>query len=253
MARKTTPVSKSAEESKTATLLAREVLELKKEKEELKKNHLAKLHGSLMTLILNASSGDDKRPAREVPDSCKRIYKCETAGLADQELTYQFQEKGLGDVSFAHGTIQALYNGSFLYSSHGTPNNFSAFSFSQRAPLQQNQDSHGVKLHLVTFLGKSQTLEEFLKSTKQSPTVPTKFHELGNQLTYFRGAVSSFFGDMSPLGKVIRHFTEEMEQNRQVFMDAAASDNLFCAKVLFEIDFRSQRWLGQCRDAKEDR
>jgi len=30
-------------------------------------------------------------------------------------------------------------------------------------------------------------------------------------------------------------------------------DELFCAKVLYSIDFRAQRWLGLCRDAGGDR
>ena len=83
-----------------------------------------------------------------------------------------------------------------------------------------------------------------LRSIKQSTMVPTQFHELGNQLTYFRGAVSSFFGTKCPLGTGIREFTEEMERNRQVFMNATTTNHLSCAKVLSTLDFRPQRWLG---------
>ena len=38
-----------------------------------------------------------------------------------------------------------------------------------------------------------------------------------------------------------------------VFMDAAATDDLFCAKILYAIDFGAQRWMSQCREAREDR
>ena len=30
-------------------------------------------------------------------------------------------------------------------------------------------------------------------------------------------------------------------------------EDLFCAKILYAIDFRAQRWMSRCRDAKEDR
>mmetsp|Transcript_30867 Transcript_30867/g.65029 ORF Transcript_30867/g.65029 Transcript_30867/m.65029 type:complete len:658 (+) Transcript_30867:779-2752(+) len=249
----TASLSKTSEETANANQLAREVLELKREKEETSKNRLKKLHGTVTTLIRNAASNDDERPAPNVPESCQRFYKCESAGMADQELTYQFQERKLGDVSFAHGTVQQIWNGSYLYASHGSPSNFSAFCFTQRAPLQQNQEARGVTLHLISSQGHSQTIEEIVKATKQTVTVPTKYHELGSQIAYFKGGTEIFFGEKCVLADGLGHFINDLEENRQIFMDAAALDEFFCAKILFAIDFRAQRWMGQCRDAKEDR
>ena len=173
--------------------------------------------------------------------------------MADQELTYQFQEKRLGDVSFAHGTVQAIWNGTFLYSSHGSPSNFSAFCFTQRAPLQRNQEARGVTLHLISTQGQTQSVSEITKSTKQTVTVPTKYHELGNQITYFKGGTEILFGEKSRLAAGLGAFIADLETHRQVFMDAIAMDELVCAKILFAIDFRAQRWMSQCRDAREDR
>lgn len=45
----------------------------------------------------------NQRKTSDIPDSCRWSYKCKSAGTEDQELTYQFQDKWLGDVSFVHG------------------------------------------------------------------------------------------------------------------------------------------------------
>ncbi len=156
-------------------------------------------------------------------------------------------------MSFAHGTVQAIWNGTYLYSSHGSPSNFLAFCFTHRIPLQQNQDARGLTLHLISTQGQTQSTSEIIKSTKQTVTVPTKYYEMGNQITYFKGGVEIFFGNASKLAAGLGDFIADLESNRQVFMVAAAMDELFCAKVLFAIDFRAQRWMGQCRDAGGDR
>ena len=53
---------------------------------------------------------------RNVVNSCKAIFNSKTAALADQELASQFSSLGSNEVAYAHGTIQAIIHGFFLYS-----------------------------------------------------------------------------------------------------------------------------------------
>ncbi len=64
----TESLSKTSEETANTNMLAREVLELKKEKDETNENRLEKLHLTVSTLIKNAALDDDERPAPNVPD-----------------------------------------------------------------------------------------------------------------------------------------------------------------------------------------
>ena len=72
----TESLSKTLEEMANANQLAREVVELKKEKDKTNKNCLKRLHNTVTTLIRNAAADDDKRSAPNVPESCQRFYKC---------------------------------------------------------------------------------------------------------------------------------------------------------------------------------
>ncbi len=84
--------------------------------------------------------------------------------------------------------LQAISNGSFLYNAR-TQINFSAFCFTQRAPLQRNQPTRGVTRHLISYQKNTQSTSKIIKSSKKLITVPTKCHELGNQISYFKGAL----------------------------------------------------------------
>jgi len=147
--------------------------------------------------------------------------------LRGRSWNYQFQEKKFEDVSFAHGTTQAIFDGSFLYTSHSTPSNFSAFCFTQQAPFHQNQQARGVTLHLISAHGQTQSVGKILKLTKQVITVPKKYHEMGNQIAYFKGGAEIFFGNSSPLATGLKNFINDLESNCQVFMDATAMDEPF--------------------------
>ncbi len=159
---------------------------------------------------------------------------------------------GMGDVMFAHGTVQLLFNGIFTYSSPGHPSNFSAFCFTKRPPCQQNQEERAIQLHLITAQNLFRPAADVVNSSKQSITVPSGYIQLGSQLSFFTGASKVFFGQASPLTDGLRQVTVAVERNRVVFKNAAALDNLFCAQFLYAIDFRTQLWIENCQDAETD-
>lgn len=96
---------KTHKEKKAANDSTKEELTLKKEKEETKIDRLKKLHQNIPLMIINASSDDSERTWDKVVKNCKRFYECESAGMAHQELTFQFINMGLGKVTFAHGLV----------------------------------------------------------------------------------------------------------------------------------------------------
>ena len=76
---------------------------------------MPKLHSSFLNILLNASSIDGDRAAKDVTSACRYFFIQETAGLANQQLLLLFRELVLPDVSFAHGVFQAFLSRHFLY------------------------------------------------------------------------------------------------------------------------------------------
>ena len=94
--------------------LERQEFDRKKEKDDEKKDRMSKLHSSFLNMLLNASSKDGDRAAKEITDACRSLFTQETTGLADQQLLVLFRELGLPDVGFAHGVFQEFLGGHFL-------------------------------------------------------------------------------------------------------------------------------------------
>eukprot|EP00957_Ditylum_brightwellii_P201184 15324448-Ditylum_brightwellii.AAC.1 len=169
-----------------------------------------------MSIVVLAKDCENT-PSKPV-ESCGLFYNCKSAALANQELHQQFEDMGLGDVGFAHGTTQALHNQMFLYLEGSTPSNFTAFTVSQ---------------------GKS--LDYIKKSAKQTIRVPTDFVGLQNQLQYWKGACRILFGkDSVPLGRL-----EELEtllsKYKNQFNAKALLNEMLTAKKLYTVDARMQR------------
>lgn len=81
--------------------------------------------------------------------------------MSGQEFYEMFEDLNQGGIGFAHGTVQALHQGMFLYSKGGTPNNFtiSAF-FEQSALLKENANKRSLLLSLVSEHSQEQSQEE---------------------------------------------------------------------------------------------
>ena len=82
--------------------------------------------------MLNASSIDGDRTAKDNTAACRSFFNQETAVLADQQFLVLFRYLGFPCVSFAHGVVQAFLSGHFLYHEPGCPNNFSIFYFHEK-------------------------------------------------------------------------------------------------------------------------
>ena len=134
--------------------------------------------------MLQMAAGLDGMDERDdIADSMKAFLNCDNSALAMQELLDQFRSKGLGDVVFSHGTVQALYNGMLQYSNSSTPSNLSLFAFLEQNPLRPDEVQSGaLYLTIVNQLGTGQNLSEITKAAKQIVYLPKNFHELINQM-----------------------------------------------------------------------
>ena len=101
----------------------------RKKKDDEKKDRMSKLHSSFLNMLLNASSTDRDRAAKDITAACRSFFNQETAGLDDQQLSVLFRELGFLDVGFAYGVVQTFLSKHFLYHEPGCPNNSSMFCF----------------------------------------------------------------------------------------------------------------------------
>ena len=74
---------------------------------------MSNMHYSFLNMLLNASSTDGDRAAKEINSACRSFFNQETAGMADQQLLVIFIELGFPDVGFAHGVVQAFLSRNF--------------------------------------------------------------------------------------------------------------------------------------------
>ena len=93
---------------------------------------MSKMHSSFLNMLLNASSKDGDRAAKDITSVCRSFFNQETAGLANQQMFLIFRELGFPDVGFAHGVVQSFISGHFLCHELGCPNNFSIFCFYEK-------------------------------------------------------------------------------------------------------------------------
>ena len=179
LAQLTRSISRQTEEAETANLLRREELQRLKENDGIKKDKTKKIHSSILNMIKMASSTDGDRAAIDLVESCRAFMNSENTGMADQELNLQFEDLGQGDVGFTHGLVQNLHSGNFFYNDASTPSNFSAFSFYEQLPLQCEQKSRYLMLHLIATQGQGKTVSEIKASARQEVKAPMDFNSLG--------------------------------------------------------------------------
>ncbi len=245
-------LSRQIKEAETANKLRLKEIERLEEKEVRKKDKVKDLHSSIFNMLTLASSKDCDDTPNEPTLSCKDFFNCKNASLAEQELVQQFEDRGLGDVSFAQGTSQALYHGLFQYYQGSTPSNFTVFAFFEEDPLQMDRiNRRALLLTLVSTRGQGDTLEEIKNSAKQTVKVPTTFEGLKNQLNFFEGAISIFFGPDSVPQEKLQDFIKGMMKMKNIYKAAIVNDKTFPAKVMFAIDIRYQRWLNECKQARD--
>ena len=70
--------------------LSRKEFDRKKEKDDEKKDRTLKLHSSFLNILLNSSSTDGDRAAKEITAAC-HFFNQETLGLTNQQLSVLFR------------------------------------------------------------------------------------------------------------------------------------------------------------------
>ena len=126
------------ESTKETNVLSKMEYDRKISKEKDSKDKIGKLHSSVRHQFLMAASVDGEEKASELPKSCKDFFDQDSAALSDQELSFQLENLGAQDISFGHGTIQAILAGNLLYNAPLHPSNLSLFCFYEK--IQDGSD-----------------------------------------------------------------------------------------------------------------
>ena len=237
-------ITRQSEIGETHNELFARQLEHSLEKEDKKKDRLKKFHSSIKQLILFASADDADNVPIDIHDSCKRVFNAETIINAEQELTLQFGNLGMQDATFAPGFVTALYSGKFVWNKNFTPSNFSPFMICEAEPLlPAEHKSRRLILHLEDTNGK--TSDEIVSGGKNSVKAPTTYHEMHQQLKYFRGACSIFFGSTSIACTSLSALLQIVDKNKHIFKSYEI-DSEFMSKFLLAVDRRFQLWMENC-------
>ena len=246
-------MSRQSEELQVANELRREDLNLAKQREELKRDRLkGDLHPRVRKMILNASSVCKERKAPEPTKSCRDFFNKKNQALADQELNAQFDDLRMKQVGFAHGTVQSLYGGAFMWGNPGSPSNFTPFALRKLEIAKLgSQKSRYLVLHIINTQCQGKTVDEAKKSAKQMIDAPMNILDLQNKITGFRGLAHNFFGKESELTERLEKLEELLDDHILAFETRQAGDELFAAKFLFAVDTRSQIWLKNCTVADD--
>ncbi len=139
-----------------------------KEKETQKKDRFVMFHPSTNQLILFASASDKDSVPDKLEDTCKRFMNATTHGIAEQELSMQLREQGLGKMTYATGLSLNLYSGRFMYAVRDNLSNFSCFSIHEGTHLdEEEQQDRQLILHLIETKGKGQSIEEIKSLNNQ--------------------------------------------------------------------------------------
>ena len=172
------------ESTKETNVLSKMEYDRKISKEKDSKDKIGKLHSSVRHQFLMAASTDGEDKASELPKSCKNFFDQDSAALSDQELSFQLENLGAQDISFGHGTIQAILAGNLLYNAPLNPSNLSLFCFYEK--IQDGSDqTNRLLLHVMAKDGRTRSKDEIQKSLKQVVVTPTNYTEMKDQLSIF--------------------------------------------------------------------
>ena len=243
-------LSRQNEYFEEANLISKKDLERKQDKDDEKKNRLKKLHPSNLQMILNASSVDGEFAAEDVSSSCESFFSQESAGLADRELVVQLRSVGFPDVGFAHGVVQMLLNGQFLYFEPGQPNNYSIFCFFEKLRVKSDNTAT-MLMHLTSKDGKVKTNDELKESLRQVITTPGCFADMKEQIKIFGAVCKFFFGKDGKLGIAMDDLCKFIRRNESAMKHKCNNDKSLPTNILYAIDTEIQRWFEQCEMATD--
>lgn len=226
------------EESKKTRELRHAELDARIEEKETKKDKVENLHSTVFAMLKNAVATVCDETPETIPDSCSAFFNSDSAGLADQELMFQFETLGMNDIHFIQ-SFQALYMGNFLYPNKGAPCNFSCFCFSKRdLVLTKGRTSRALLIHLLKTEGNGKTLDERKVSAKQTIKAPCDFNVLVQYIMYFCCACAIFFGKLSIGSKATHSLFHDILANKHDLKDMISGEKSFATKFLYTIDIR---------------
>jgi len=200
-------------------------------------------------MLKRAAATDPHDDNSNITPSCLRFINSDNVGMAQFKLTHQFASYRLDDVSFAAGTVQALYVGEFLYSDSSTPSNFTVFTFYKQAPNSDKQQMDYLICHLIQEQGQKKSLDKIKASLKQTVHLPKDFNGLRSQLVLFATASAIFFGKESICTDKLDQLVLLFGQNKKAHRGQIALDEFFPSKFLLAVDRRVQRWLRTSQNA----
>ena len=245
-------MSRQNELHETSLDLRKKEIDRQVEKDAEKKDKSSKMHDRVLHMLRMAAGADAEDDKAEIAEAYKKFLNSDSAAQAALELLEQFQTRGHEDVNFAHGTVQALYNGQLQYSIGSTPSNFTAFAFCEQDPLLGNEiQRRSLTLTLVKQIGVGATLDEINKSSKQVVALPETYDELYNQVDLFKAAWEVIGGPDSRFVEQLDIFLGELKKTKHAIKAHLISDEMFAAKILFAVDRSSQLYLESCRRADD--
>ncbi len=131
------------------------------------------------------------------------------------------------------------------------PSNLSPFTVYELDPLSTKQATRCLQLHLLSKNTEGKSPKEIKTSQIQEVKVPTIFEELHQTLLFYSGITSILFGPCSALVAGAKSFATAILSEKIIFEGRIASDSELPAKILYALEIRIQRWLGECLKFKD--
>ena len=164
-------------------------------------------------------------------------------------MSFQLENLGAQDISFGHGTVQAILAGNLLYNAPMNPSNLSIFCFFEKIQ-DGSEKANRLLLHVMAKDGRTRSKDEIQKSLKQVVVAPTNYTEMKDQLSIFVFVMGILFGTKSFLPLSLRALHATMLKYSSELKHKINSDKLLPTKILFAVDQELQRWLKDCKSSK---
>ena len=137
---------------------------------------------------------------------------------------------GHPDVGYAHGVVQLLLSGNFLYNSPGNPSNLSVFCFYEKL-RDGSENEQKLLLHVMAKDGKERSTDEIKNSLKQVVVAPSNYTQMKDQLMIFREVTKIFFGSKSKLPESLKEVCKVIVSNASRLKYKCKDDKLLPAKT----------------------
>ncbi len=171
--------------------------------------------------------------------------------MADKEVHSQMVALGHPHVSFAHGTIASLYNGSILWHRRDKSSNQSFFTLYKNNPLLEAQTLCYLSLNILANNIDSKNIKEIKASQKQIVTVPKDYPKLINIIKMYHSMASILFGKGSALTVEIGCAIVLIKQEVSTIKVRIAGDFQYPEKILYPFKIHIQCWLCLCKQQED--